>query len=622
MSFKDRLNLLFSELEFSNIMVSKRGKLDPSLISRFRTGSRIPSADSRQLTCLCRGIVAMAEEENKTELISRCCDIAYVNTQQFCRELEHWLGNGGADLKPRRRKSTSSGVPVIHNGYLKAFSEKMDALMTTFDIQNIKLARAIHVDASLISRFRTGMRIPTTDSWFPNSFCEWFAQRILELPRQIYVQKLKPLIGSPVPDTEASMKERLYEWMNTDPESGENQMMDSLLERLNSYRPQLEMPSELPEALYTQAVTGEAEAFSGIAGLREAVIKFLSIAATRQEPVTLYLYSDQPLDWLTGDPEFAKKWSALMALVLQRKNRICIIHNISRELSEMLEAIRKWLPLYMTGLIQAYYYPELQKSRFYRTMFIIPGIISIDASFVAGTDDLADYHFNSGKKTVDYYYHQFSALLKKSKRLIRIFPFQKPDEFRLCCQAVKTTGGHSKHLRDTLSIATMPEDLFEEIISRSEMNSSEKEIAFEYRQINLHVYESGINSGGITELAAMAGAGKLLSQNVRIDLPVGGLYYRPDEYARHIQNVIYQLETHPAYTFCPLPDVPFENVLMSVWDSRHSLIIKTDEPAIAFMFDNRSMNYAVSEYLKSMKKRALRGDYHKDKVIARLRQCL
>lgn len=613
MDFKSRLNFLFSRLGFSNITVSRYGKLDPSLISRFRTGSRLPSAGSSQMRRLCKGIVLLAEAEKKIDVLSECCCIPYVDTQQLCRELEEWLGNGG--LKPRRNRR-ESGAAVTRRSYLNAFSEKLDALMTATDMQNIRLARALHIDASLVSRFRTGMRTPASDSWFPENFCEWITKQIMELPRNQQIQKLKPFIGAPVPDTKDDIKTRLFEWLTADPDDGESNFMDSLLDGFDSYRPLKELSSELTGAF--DHIASNSEVFTGIGGLREAVIRFLSLAAIQPEPHTLYLYSDQPLAWLTDDIGFAKKWAALMAIVLQRKNRICIIHNINRSSTEMLEAIKKWIPLYMTGLIEAYYYSKPQESSFCRTMFISPGVCSIDASLVEGTEDTAKYHFNSEPDIVDYHFRQFTALLDISERLIGIISFRNPDDYRNFRRTLETASGHSKHLRDTLSVATMPEDLFGQILSRSDLDSSEREIACEYRNTCVTAFIKGLETGSITELSAFANDEKLISRRIRIDLPVGDLYYQADEFARHVRNVISLLETYSSYILCPLPESPFENVFISVWNNRTSLLIKTDEPITVFLFKNQMMGAAFSKYLDSLKQKASRGAYQKERVIKRL----
>lgn len=55
---------------------------------------------------------------------------------------------------------------------------------------------------------------------------------------------------------------------------------------------------------------------------------------------------------------------------------------------------------------------------------------------------------------------------------------------------------------------------------------------------------------------------------------------------------------------------------------RTSLLIKTDEPATVFLFKNKMMGAAFSKYLDSLKQKASRGTYQKERVIKRLSEYL
>ena len=157
----------FSQLGFTKIKVARCGGLDASLISRFRTGTRVPSSGSRQVEALCRGIVLLAQEQCKIEMLCDICSFARCEAEQVINALELWLSAEDAGLKARRSgKCTTIASVAVKQGFF-AFSQKLDALMSAFEITNIRLAKALHIDASLISRFRTGVRSPAAGSWFP-----------------------------------------------------------------------------------------------------------------------------------------------------------------------------------------------------------------------------------------------------------------------------------------------------------------------------------------------------------------------------------------------------------------------------------------------------------------------
>lgn len=59
----------------------------------------------------------------------------------------------------------------------------------------------------------------------------------------------------------------------------------------------------------------------------------------------------------------------------------------------------------------------------------------------------------------------------------------------------KKESGHSKHLRDTLSVADMPEDLFCQILTRSDLDHSEREMACEYRNACVAAFKNALKQG-------------------------------------------------------------------------------------------------------------------------------
>lgn len=58
------------------------------------------------------------------------------------------------------------------------------------------------------------------------------------------------------------------------------------------------------------------EIYYGTDGLRSAVLRLLRNAAEHQVQQT-YLYSDESMDWLSGDPKFFRIWGSLMHLCIQ-----------------------------------------------------------------------------------------------------------------------------------------------------------------------------------------------------------------------------------------------------------------------------------------------------------------
>lgn len=619
MDFKTKLNLLFEQLNFTNIRVARYGGLDASLISRFRNGKRIPSSGSKQLQLLSHGIVLLAEEQEKIEELCNICGFSACETQHLFLKLEKWLNREDSELKPKRNVKKSDITTERDEIGFIAFSKKMDTLMSSFGVTNVSLAKSLHIDTSLISRFRTGTRNPSLNSWFPQQFCHWMAEYIFTLPPEIRENRLLPLIGEPIPNTVTLLNERLLEWMYSDFKFKDLCLFNEFLNRLENSHTPFTISPKLMESIKSVPIYGRAtKTFIGINGLRNAIIHFLVFVSMHSKPYTLYLYSDQPMDWLINDPEFSNVWSLLMHITLQNKNKIHIIHNIDRSTSDLFEAIERWLPLYISGLIQSFVCEKDLKGRFHQTMFIAPQICSINASFVAGTEDSAKYLFTTSEPLIEYNYQQFQALMKYSKPLHRTYTFESLGAYNDFVKKTSLSTGVSGNLICTPSIATMPDNLFEKIIERNNLCSQSINYIKEYRKNSMETFNSGLDKSEVNEFVVMPNQDNILAGKVKPDLPSFDIYYTAEEFIQHIQNIIRLIDDNNNYYFRPLFENPFKNLIISSFDDGRSFITKTEKPITVFLLENKLMNQFFAKYLNNLYRKVEPGAYHKENIRTQL----
>ena len=68
MTFKDKLSEYIEILDCTAKDLSDNSGLSPATISRYRSGERIPEADSDNFSNLVKGIVAIAESKNISDI--------------------------------------------------------------------------------------------------------------------------------------------------------------------------------------------------------------------------------------------------------------------------------------------------------------------------------------------------------------------------------------------------------------------------------------------------------------------------------------------------------------------------------------------------------------------------
>lgn len=367
------------------------------------------------------------------------------------------------------------------------FSEKLIQLMTFYKITNNRLAKVLSVDPSLISRWRSGSREPSSNSNYYNEIARYFSQ-FATSPNDI-VELLEALQISNKAKT-VSLETELSNWLRN-PNSHTGTLINNLLSFIseNSFPSKDSMPSDqhlmrLETLLRHQAI--KSEPFRGNKGKRLAVIKFLAEAAKCEEKKVLYLFSNEKMDWLTEDANFYKDWALLLRFVLSKGHQIKIIHTLSRGIDELLFAVKNWLPLYMTGMISPYYIPESGDGLFKKSIFILEDVMALSSTSVANMPESLEQFLYLDKTRVGILQDEFNTLLKLSRPLMKIVTNENAG-LDLAEEFLSEAGTLyiSNHLRDLQNIRIQSEaETFEIIhfpIDKKQLSDHEAE------QLNLRI---------------------------------------------------------------------------------------------------------------------------------------
>ncbi|OGO91789.1 MAG: hypothetical protein A2Y17_13610 [Clostridiales bacterium GWF2_38_85] len=626
MIFSEKLDSILKAINITNIYLSRKTDIDSSLLSRYRSGARIPLKNSEVIHRISEVIVNYCMETSKTTELKKYLHVQNeLSKDALTKNINEWFNNEDSLLKPG--KTTSPTILLKKSRkqktiILKDFSEKINILMNIIDVSNIRLARILNVDSSLISRYRSGMRSPKPDSEIVKKISDYIATCVKseEQLRMIEIGINKSENTSDYVDI-ASF---IYEWLNESFESTINFEMDNFLDKIDEFHIENIRPRQLSDAYSANNIYGTqiiSENFYGLVGIRQAVIKFLSLIINRNKPSILNLYSDQQIDWMSNDEAFTKTWTDMMRTILMKGNKIRIIHHIDRNMNEMLAGIEKWLPVYMTGMIEPYYCNIPEDVRFRRTIFHAPDLASITSSCVQGTERNAEYVLTTDKNAVDYVNLQYEALLSSCTSLMKIFSKHSADKFMLRFGEYELQNGPLKSLLNTLPLYTMPLKLLDSILNRNNISGDTIYRIKQYYISRIKRFEKRIADNDYTELCVIPDIENF--SNIRIDIcgfildkP---LYYTFEEYKEHIKHIITIIECNPKYKLIPINVSPFKNISVIHKKRIGTVIMKNASPVTVFMVNNQIMCNAFENYLDLLYERAIKNLKDKN-IINQLKQ--
>ncbi len=412
----DKLDNLMVALKISSVDIAGAAGFDRSNVSRLRSGSRQIPKESSAAKKLVDGILIYSEKNSLTPGLCSIIEVEENSDSGSIREAlnEYLFTDEFISEKKSVRKNKEQSLNTGEQS--RNFGKKLDLIMNMTGLINVNLSRILHVDASLISRYRKGLLSPRSNQTLSISLSDalWTA-----VTKNGKTDELAHIMSFP---PKSLNKEFFYDWL-FDVNSGESTDSDiikKLLSKFDAFSETIVMPlPSFTEAAPDAMLNSSYSEYRGYEGLREAVIRFLgNIIQKEKAPKELYLYSDQNMDWMTEDSEFLKKWAALMSIIVKRNTKIKIIHNIERNLSEMSSAIISWLPLYMSGMVESYYCIKPGGERFSHTLFLCPDEFCIEGSHVIGMEKSGIYRFRKEKEHLAFFKESFSRLMKNTRPLV------------------------------------------------------------------------------------------------------------------------------------------------------------------------------------------------------------
>ena len=126
MVFSDRLNYYMNKIGCNAKELSLASGISTSVISRYRSGERVPKYNGKQFMQLIEGFSTLGDKKT--------------NINELKEDLENCLGKSNINFE--------------------VFRENLNTIIDTLDINVSDLSKYIGFDSSYLSKIRNGVRIP------------------------------------------------------------------------------------------------------------------------------------------------------------------------------------------------------------------------------------------------------------------------------------------------------------------------------------------------------------------------------------------------------------------------------------------------------------------------------
>jgi DNA-binding Xre family transcriptional regulator len=568
-NFKEVLNKYLKELNCSSKKLSNESGLSESVISRYRSGERTPVKNSEQLNKLTKALFNIAKDSSKNK---------------------YTLDKIVSDF--------NIALPSDDFDYT-TFSNNLNTLITSLNINTHEMSKYIVFDASHISRIRYGKAKPSNPVEFSNKICSYILNRYKN-PDDI--NNLMMIIGCKKSDlSNEKIYSTLFNWLTSEIVPVKNQISDFLHHldsfNLDDYIKVIKFDElKVPSIPFYKAKTKH---YYGIEEMKQGELNFFKGTVLSKSKEDIFMCSDMPMEDMAKDIDFGKKWMFAIAMCLKKGHHLNIIHNLDRPFNEMMLGLESWIPIYMTGQISPYYLSNL-KNNIYNHLNYVSAAAALSGECINGFHNKGMYYLTTNKNEIEYYKEKSDLLLKKAKPLMEIYRESNIKEYHLFLKKDENIECDRTRYISSLPLFTISDELLIKILKRNKLTKEEINKIIKYKNNEFKYMNSILKKNKvfdyiyvIKEDEFISDTPSLLLNNLFIDKTINYTY---KEYIEHLKLTNEYAKNNKNYNILTEKDKTFKNITITILKNNHVIISKNSNPTIHFVIRHPKLVAAIESF--------------------------
>lgn len=570
MRFCEQLNEYITRLDCRGKELAEAAGLSAPSLSRYRTGERTPGRGSAVLTALSDALADMAKAKALPDMDADTLYSAFLQCDEYA----------GTDKKMLR--------------------ENFNALIEVMGLSVAKLCRCANYDPSAIFRFRWGERQPAEPEQFAAAVAS-YVSREMDGPAQREVASA--LLGCAAEDLSdrAAYCRRVQDWLlgsHAPREDSVSRFLTKLDEfDLNAYIRSVHFDElKVPVAPFQLPTS---RSYSGLRQMMDSELDFMKAAVLSRSTEPVFMYSDMPMTEMAKDPEFPKKWMFGMALLLKKGLRLQIIHNIDRNLPEMMLGLESFIPMYMTGQIEPYYFKAPQGGVFLHFLRV-SGTAALTGEAVSGHHSEGWYYLTNNRAEVAYYRRRADALLENAKPLMEIYRADGASRLNAFLLADSRTPGRRRCVLSAPPLYTADPAFLTAVLQRHDVPAPDQERILAHAKSRREQAETILRDNEM--VLVLPRLTEEAFERYPMSLPLSGSFYERDipytyqEYLEHIDQTEQFAAVHPRCRLELTADSTFHNLQIVMHEGRWAMVSKEKSPAIHFVIRHAKLRSAIESF--------------------------
>jgi hypothetical protein len=339
---------------------------------------------------------------------------------------------------------------------------RLSIMMDNFAISGKDLSSLLHIDSSLVSKWRSGKR-----NLKPNSvYTTQIIKHVMTLDSNNQYAKIRMMLSqeylSIFKCSEHEIALFLKDWLTSSKDIQESTR--DYFEEIRNLR------SASLLTTYTMAGTN---------GRRQAVQFFLKYAQHLSPGAEIWNYSTENSKWFFENSEFINEWCMRNMSLLSEENRIRIIHPLSSSYESLASSMLTWMPMHMTGRTTAYFIPKYKDEELVYTYYLIKDHLALYSWSTRQTSREMSTYITHEPQFVKDIEVILQSHFGESTRVFEHFGYETKDEYINNLVAIMEKDANEYHWSLTFPVCGISENLLGEILTQNGLAGEEYEQCLE-----------------------------------------------------------------------------------------------------------------------------------------------
>lgn len=500
------------------------------------------------------------------------------------------------------------------------FAEKLTFLIQLTSASNKQLAEAISVDPSMISRLRGARRNEPKNRAYIKDMAMFFARKCEGNYQRVALSEALGRKHLQMHMETEQLGGVLYDWL-----TDSREQVSDFLGTFERFSVEDRERVAADPAQQTGAKNSSSSfAYYGNEGRRGAVSAFVAHLLSLDQPGTILLTSDENMSWMFENTAYLTRLQEQMMQLIAKGFRVCRIAAPLESADQAFDSLTRWLPMYMSGQVESFYYPRLRDELYRRTVVALADVAAVVSTSTAGQALCGATVFTQERRLVNAFADEFHNLLSKCRPMMTTYSTQaSADALLRCIAQFDSDRGDSIQQSITLSSLTVPDEVIAFAVAEEQPEEAER--ITRALSGSRDSFRTRLNDYSVIDIHCLASV-----EDVRAGIvPIGmgylcrnsPVFYTPELYATHLKSILAYMERYESY-HAVLTERSDEVHALFVKENRLALLLRPGTPLTVFEVSQPDIAKACGEYLRRRTATHLSPSVQRQQTVSRLKMMI